>query len=107
MFDKGFFGGLFDFDGNGNLDFFEQAADMAAFATMMEEDDEDSDNDSYYDYDDDDFTESSDSDFSLEDDDDFEGTGYSYNELKEMNDFDRFFAFNDVGLDVNDYDFDI
>ena len=35
MFD-GFFGGLFDFDGNGNLDAFEQAVDTMAFADLME-----------------------------------------------------------------------
>ncbi len=35
MFD-GFFGGLFDFDGNGNLDAFEQAVDAMAFADLME-----------------------------------------------------------------------
>ena len=33
MFD-GFFGGLFDFDGNGNLDAFEQAVDTMAFAVL-------------------------------------------------------------------------
>lgn len=35
MFD-GFFGGLFDFDGNGNLDAFEQTVDAMAFADLME-----------------------------------------------------------------------
>ena len=36
MSDKGLFGGLFDFDGNGNLDAFEQAVDAMAFADLME-----------------------------------------------------------------------
>ena len=37
MFDKGFFGGLFDFDGNGKLDTFERAADFGMFVKMMED----------------------------------------------------------------------
>ena len=37
MFDKGFFGGLFDFNGDGKLDGFERAADFAAFHHMMSE----------------------------------------------------------------------
>ena len=36
MFDKGFFGGLFDFNGDGKLDTFEKAADMAAFIHLVE-----------------------------------------------------------------------
>ena len=35
MFD-GFFGGLFDFDGDGKLDAFEQAVDTMAFMDMVE-----------------------------------------------------------------------
>ncbi len=38
MFDKGFFGGLFDLNGDGKLDSFEQAADFAFFASLMDED---------------------------------------------------------------------
>lgn len=41
MFDKGFFGELFDFNGDGKLDAFEQAADMAAFVHLMDEEDDD------------------------------------------------------------------
>ena len=37
MFDKGFFGGLFDFDGDGKLDTFEKAADFGMFVKMMED----------------------------------------------------------------------
>ena len=47
MFDKGFFGGLFDFNGDGKLDTFEKAADFGMFVKMMEdiegEDDEEVD----------------------------------------------------------------
>lgn len=37
MFDKGFFGGLFDLDGDGKLDGMERALDFAAFVQLMEE----------------------------------------------------------------------
>lgn len=51
MFNNGFFGGLFDFNGDGKLDGFEQAADFAAFMNLIEsenadqEDRRDSNND--------------------------------------------------------------
>lgn len=41
MFDDGFFGDLFDFDGDGRLDDFELAADSFAMFNLMEEDEED------------------------------------------------------------------
>ena len=37
MFDKGFFGGLFDFDGDGKLDSLERAFDFGLFCKMMED----------------------------------------------------------------------
>ena len=37
MFDKGFFGRLFDFDGDGKLDAFEKAADFGMFVKMRED----------------------------------------------------------------------
>ena len=37
MFDKGFFGDLFDFNNDGKLDMFEQAADFAAFQQMIKQ----------------------------------------------------------------------
>lgn len=48
---NGFFGGIFDFNGDGKLDGFEQAADFAAFMNLIEsenadhEDRRDSNND--------------------------------------------------------------
>ncbi len=39
MFDKGFFGGFFDLDGDGKLDGMERALDFAAFVQLMEEND--------------------------------------------------------------------
>ena len=38
MFDKGFFGGLFDFNGDGKLDTLEKAADFSAFINLVESD---------------------------------------------------------------------
>lgn len=37
MFDKGFFGDLFDFNNDRKLDMFEQAADFAAFQQMIKQ----------------------------------------------------------------------
>lgn len=46
MFDDGFFGNLFDMDGDGRLDDFEKAMDLGAFIEMMsDEDEEESDED--------------------------------------------------------------
>ena len=37
MFDKGFFGGIFDFNGDGKLDAFEKAADFGLFCKIMDD----------------------------------------------------------------------
>ncbi len=37
MFDKGFFGDLFDFDGDGSLNAIEQVADFTAFMSLTED----------------------------------------------------------------------
>ena len=37
MFDKGFFGDIFDFNDDGKLDMFEQAVDFAAFQQMVKQ----------------------------------------------------------------------
>lgn len=44
MFNSGFFGGLFDFNGDGKLDGFEQAADFAAFMSIIESERSDREN---------------------------------------------------------------
>ena len=64
MAEKGIFGGMFDFDGDGELDAFERAAEFGFLQELMDEDDDD-DNDDFYDNLDDDFDD--------EDDDDFDG----------------------------------
>lgn len=46
MFDKGIFGGLFDFNGDGKMDTFEKAAEFSMLMHILEEessDTEDSD----------------------------------------------------------------
>lgn len=40
MFDKGFWGELFDSYGNGKLDTFSQASDFVAFVSLVEDDKE-------------------------------------------------------------------
>ncbi len=49
MFDDGFLGGLFDFDGDGKLDSMEQAMDFAAFVELMEDSDNESADDFEFD----------------------------------------------------------
>ncbi len=55
MFDDGIFGGLFDLDGDGKLDLFEQGLEFMAISELMEEDNEGSDFDFDDDFDSDDF----------------------------------------------------
>ena len=55
MFERGFFGNLFDLDGDGKLNAFEMATDYALFNEVMKED-KSSDSDEF----DDDFSEESD-----------------------------------------------
>ena len=53
MNNPGFFGGIFDFDGDGELDAFERAADFAAFMDMRKEEDDEDDGFSFDDNDED------------------------------------------------------
>ncbi len=46
---KGFFGDLFDFNGDGKLDAMERAADFGMFAEMMEEDEQEDADDEEWD----------------------------------------------------------
>ena len=67
MTSEGYFGNLFDYDGDGELNIFEQTADYLAFEDMMRDtkSSSDSDDDGYYDTFDD-FDEDE-----LDDDEDF------------------------------------
>jgi hypothetical protein len=97
MFDKGFFGNLFDFNRDGKLDSFERAADFAAFASLVSENDDTEEETSeitdkkatFGDFSDDDF---------LEDD-------LDYDELSYMDEDERNELLEDAGLDPDDFDF--
>lgn len=102
--DKGFFGSMFDFNGDGKLDSFERAADFAAFVNLTsenEEQEEESNTGSIF------SSSTSVDDEEVDDDDeyDFKGTGYSVDELEMMDDDERTEILLDAGLDVDDYDF--
>ena len=87
--DKGFFGGLFDFNRDGKLDSFERAMDFMAFEEMTKETEAD--------------------DYDVEEDeeliDDLEMAGLDADELSLMDDDERREALEDAGLDPDDYDF--
>ena len=91
MFDKGFFGGMFDFNGDGKLDGFERAADFAAFHQMMSESEKENDDS-----------------FESEEEmveDELEAAGLDLYDLECMDDEERYEALEDAGLDPDDYDF--
>lgn len=79
----GFFGKIFDFDGDGELNSMERAMDFMAFNEMTKEED-----DSYE-----------------EEDDELEMAGLDYDELSFMDEDERREALEDAGLDPDDYDF--
>ena len=62
MAEKGIFGGIFDFNRDGDMDAFERAAEFGFLQEMINDDD---DNDDFYDNLDDDYDD--------DDDDDFDG----------------------------------
>ena len=100
--DKGFFGGMFDFNGDGKLDSFERAADFAAFVNLTsenEEQEEESSTGSIF------SLSTSVDDEEVDDEYDFKGTGYSVDELEMMDDDERAEILLDAGLDADDYDF--
>lgn len=97
MFDKGFFGNLFDFNRDGKLDSFERAADFAAFASLVSENDDTEEETS----------EITDKKAILEDfsDDDFLEDDLDYDELSYMDEDERNELLEDAGLDPDDFDF--
>lgn len=85
--DKGFFGGLFDFNNDGKLDTFERTMDFMAFDKMVNE-----------------------SEFLSDDEDEdiveeIESAGLDYDELAFMDEDEKREALEDAGLDPDDYDF--
>ena len=87
---KGFFGDLFDMNHDGKLDGFEEAADFAAFATMM-----DSINKTGA------FEETEEEEAESE----LEAAGLDAKDLEFMDEDERREAIEDAGLDPDDFDF--
>lgn len=100
--DKGFFGSMFDFNGDGKLDSFERAADFAAFVNLTSENEEQEEENSTGSI----FSSTTPvDDEDVDDEFDFKGTGYSVYELEMMDDDERAEILLDAGLDADDYDF--
>ena len=99
MFDKGFFGGMFDFNGDGKLDGFESAADHMAFMNMVSESEKEEAKSSG--------TSFVSSDYDEEDElvNELEAAGLDLDELEYMDDDERIEALEDAGLDPDDFDF--
>ncbi len=100
MFEKGLFGGLFDFNHDGKLDSFEQAAEFATIMHFSEESQKQSDNSndsscSYYSYTDD----TDEAEQMLSD------AGLDMLDLELMDDDERTRTLEDAGLDPDDFDF--
>ena len=72
----GLFGNLFDFNGDGKLDFFEKAAEFSAFMQMIDS----------------------------EKDDELISAGLNPENLSDMGYFERREALEDAGLDPDDYE---
>lgn len=81
MFDKGIFGGMFDFNNDGKLDIFEQAADFGMFMHMMEDSEK------------------------QEKAAEISAAGIDLDDLEFMDDDERREALEDAGFDPDDFDF--
>ena len=103
--DKGFFGGMFDFNGDGKLDSFERAADFAAFVNLTSGDKEHEEDRSTSSSIFSSSTSGGDEDVDDDDEYDFKGTDYSVDELEMMGEEERAEILLDAGLDTDDYDF--
>ena len=75
--DKGFFGGIFDFNNDGKLDGLERATDFGMFMNMIDSAKED----------------------------ELESAGLDIDELDLMDEDERISAIEDSGLDPDDFDF--
>ena len=80
----GLFGNLFDFNHDGKLDTFEQAAEFATFASMIDA--------------------ASNEQELIEKRDELEMSGLDVDELELMDDDERREAFEDAGLDADEFD---
>ena len=76
MSDKGLFGGLFDFNGDGKLDSFEKAAEFGLFMQMMDSEKNDA----------------------------LTSAGLNPDDLEDMGYFERREALEEAGLDPDDFE---
>ena len=76
MSDKGLFGGLFDFNGDGKLDSFEKAAEFGMFMQMIDS----------------------------QKNDELTAAGLNPEDLEDMGYFERREALEEAGLDPDDYE---
>lgn len=102
MFDKGLFGGLFDFNGDGKLDSFEKAAEFSAFMHIVSESEKASENISNKNSSSCGYT-SIDGTTNLEDA--LDDAGIDAFDFELMDDDERAEALADAGYDIDDFDF--
>ena len=97
MFDKGFFGGLFDFNGDGKEDEFETFVGMQMMASSRQEAIDLTGDDTFY-------TGSDTLDEEDDLEDELELAGLDIDDLADMDEDERREALEDAGLDPDDYD---
>lgn len=96
MFDKGLFGNLFDFNGDGKLDSFEKAAEFATFIELISESEKSTPNTA---------DDSSNIFDTTELEDALDDAGIDMLDFELMNDDERAGALADAGYDIDDFDF--
>lgn len=105
MFDNGLFGGLFDFNGDGNPDSFETAAEFSFFMEMVSEEDGEEENESESDFSDD--CGFSDIEDTADLEDVLEEAGIDMLDFELMNNNERAEILWNAGYDIDDFDFDV
>lgn len=103
MFDKGLFGGAFDFNGDGKLDSFEKAAEFSAFMHIMSEAEKTTTNAAPN------FTTNyggSNIGDTTELEDALDDAGIDIFDFELMDDDERAEVLEDAGYDITDFDFD-
>ena len=89
MFEDGLFGGMFDFNNDGELDAVERATEFGAFMDLVGEDEDD---------------DSSDSDIADDPEDILQNAGIDTFDFEFMDYDEKLEALEDAGLDPDDFD---
>lgn len=89
MFEDGLFGGMFDFNNDGELDAVERAAEFGAFMDLVSEDEDD---------------DSSDSDIADDPENILQNAGIDTFDFDFMDYDEKLEALEDAGLDPDDFD---